>query len=380
MSKKNKQIILAVTNDLATDQRMHKVANTLKKAGFAPMLVGRKFKNSKELGNRSYTTKRFRLWFKKGPLFYANYNLRLFFFLLFKKSEVFVANDLDTLPACYYAYRLKKIFRNKTIKLVYDSHELFTEVPELNGRNFVKKTWLFIEKLILPKIKNSYTVCQSIADEYYEKYKVKMKLVYNYPYYESTKTKSPKLYIELPDNQKIILYQGALNIGRGIEHVINLMDKIEGVKFVIAGKGDIEEELKNLVKDNQLNDKVIFTGVIPLEQLSDLTKKADLGLVLQEDFSLSYRYVLPNRLFDFMKAEVPILASNLPELNKIVSKEKIGLLIDCFEPDELLNKIKKLLFNENLITEVKSNLKKCNRKYSWESQEKMLTEFYKNLN
>ncbi len=379
MSKKNKQIILAVTNDLSTDQRVHKVAETIKKTGFSPMLVGRQLKTSEELSERSYTTKRFRLLFNKGPIFYANYNIRLFFFLLFKKSGVFVANDLDTLPACYFAYRLKKIFGNKIIKLVYDSHELFTEVPELNGRNFVKKTWLFLEKLILPKIKNSYTVCQSIATHYQKKYGIKMHIVSNFPFYNDLIPNNKILGINLPENKKIILYQGALNIGRGIEHVIKIMDKIDDVIFVIAGKGDIENDLKKLVNKNQLNDKVIFTGAIPLEQLSELTKKADLGLVLQENLSLSYRYVLPNRLFDFMKAETPILASNLPELNKIVSKEKIGLLVEGFEPNELLNKINELLFNENLITEIKSNLAKCNKNYSWESQEKMLTEFYENL-
>ncbi len=380
MTKKNKQIILAVTNDLSTDQRVHKVATTIIKAGFSPLLVGRKLKTSHPLGKRNYSTKRFRLLFNKGPLFYANYNLRLFFFLIFKKSKVLVANDLDSLPACYFAYRIKKVFVDKNIKLVYDSHELFTEVPELNGRNFVKKTWLFLEKLILPKIKNSYTVCQSIATYYQKKYGIKMHIVSNFPLYNDLVTKNKILDINLPENKKMILYQGALNIGRGIEHLIKIINEIDNTIFIIAGRGDIENDLKKQVDKNQLSDKVIFTGAIPLEQLSKLTKMADLGIVLQEDLSLSYRYVMPNRLFDFMKAEVPILASNLPELNKIVSTEEIGLLVDGFDANELIESIKELLFNKELITKIKSNLRKSRKKYSWESQEEMLMKFYQNLN
>jgi glycosyltransferase involved in cell wall biosynthesis len=379
MLKKNKQVVLAVTNDLSTDQRVHKVATTLKNAGFMPLLVGRRLKTSQELDSRNYPTQRFRLLFKSGTLFYANYNLRLFFFLLAKKTEIIVSNDLDTLPASYFAYRIKRLFGNKKLELVYDSHELFTEVPELNGRNFAKKTWLFFEKLILPKLKNAYTVCQSIAEIYYAKYGIKMKVVYNYPLCGRTTNQTTKLKQELPDNQKIILYQGALNIGRGIEHVISIIDKIEGAIFVIAGKGDIEEQLKSLVKEKGLCDKVLFTGAIPLEQLPGLTQKADLGLVLQEDLSLSYHYVLPNRLFDFIKAQVPVLASDLPELRKIINKEKIGLLVKGFEQDVLVEKIKELLFNDDLAAEIKDNLNKNSKNYCWEKQEKKLIEIFKKI-
>ena len=104
-----------------------------------------------------------RLMFNKGPLFYAEYNIRLFFFLLFKKVDILVANDLDTLPANYLISRIRKKI------LVYDSHEYFTEVPELVGRDFVRRVWSGIEKRILPKIKYSYTVCESIARIYSEK-------------------------------------------------------------------------------------------------------------------------------------------------------------------------------------------------------------------
>src|SRR6478735_10941986 len=118
-----KKIIVSVSNDLSTDQRVKKVCAYLHANGFEVVLLGRKLKNSLEITDRPYKTKRFNLWFNKGALFYANLNIRLFFYLLFHKSDWLLANDLDTLPANYYA-------RGKRV-LVYDTHEIFCEVPEL---------------------------------------------------------------------------------------------------------------------------------------------------------------------------------------------------------------------------------------------------------
>ena len=168
MSNK-KRIIISVTNDIATDNRIRKVAQSLFNSGFEITVVGRKLKNSLSI-DRPYKIKRFRLLFNKGALFYASYNFRLFLFLLFQKADIFLSNDLDTLLANYLASRI----RNK--QLVYDSHELFTEVPELVDRPKVQKMWLAIEKRILPKLKKAYTVCDSIADYYKKKYGVEMVL------------------------------------------------------------------------------------------------------------------------------------------------------------------------------------------------------------
>ena len=101
MDKKIKklQIIASVTTDLVTDQRVHKISSSLVKQGFEVLVVGRQMKKSMAMSPREYRTKRFRLWFEKGPLFYASYNFRLFWFLLFSKTDILIANDLDTLLA-----------------------------------------------------------------------------------------------------------------------------------------------------------------------------------------------------------------------------------------------------------------------------------------
>ena len=329
-----KNVILSVTNDLTTDQRVHKVALTLIKSGFVPLLIGRKLENSHAIVDRSYQTKRMKLLFTKGPLFYAEYNFRLFLLLLFQKSDLLIANDLDTLLANYFVHKIKSFFYRKEIQLVYDSHELFTEVPELNDRPFVKNTWLAIEKMILPRIKHSYTVCDSISDEYNRKYGIKMQVVRNIPLCNKKTDEKKELnpLVKEYSGKKIILYQGALNVGRGIENVIHAMEFINNAIFVIIGDGDITNQLKNIVSDKGLKKKVQFVGKIPFNSLSKYTKRADIGIVLQEDLSLSYRFVLPNRLFDYIHAELPVIASDLPEIKKIFSENEIGLLVYDFNP------------------------------------------------
>ena len=170
-----KRVIVSVTTDLIIDQRVHKVCLFLKKHGLDVVLVGRKRKNSLPLGERSYKTKRMFLLFDRGPLFYAEYNIRLFFFLLFKRIDILVSNDLDTLLANYL------ISKMKGAKLVYDSHEYYTELPELQERKFVRSIWKYIEASILPKITHCYTVSQSVAEAYHKEYGIRMGVVRNVP-------------------------------------------------------------------------------------------------------------------------------------------------------------------------------------------------------
>lgn len=364
------RIIVSVTNDLVTDNRVHKICTSLADFGFEILLVGRRF-NFSEKVSRSYSIRRFRLMFNKGPLFYAEYNIRLFFFLLFSRAEIFLSNDLDTLPANYWALK----FRAK--KLVYDSHEYFTEVPELIGRSGTQKIWKRIEKRLVPRIKNAYTVCDSLAHIYSEKYHVPFKVIRNVPL--RNQENISKAEIELPNDKKIILYQGSLNTGRGIEQVISAMKFIENAVFLIIGKGDISEQLKALAEKEGVVHKVIFLGRVPVENLASYTKCAHLGISLEENLGLNYYYSLPNKIFDYIQAGVPVLASDFPEIKKIIETYQVGKCTLERDPVILSEIIKEMLFDEKLRMECLKNIEKAAIDLCWEKEEKILKEVFENL-
>jgi glycosyltransferase involved in cell wall biosynthesis len=347
------KITVSVTNDLTIDQRVHKVCTTLLQEGFQINLVGRKFKNSKPL-ERKYNTVRIQLFFNKSFLFFAEYNIRLFFYLLFTKTDAFLSNDSDSLPANYLASK----FRKKP--LIFDAHEMFPEVPEVVDRKFVKWCWQKIEDWIFPHLKYSYTVCQSIADVYNRKYNINMQVVRNIPF-----SGRPASYPAINANgKKALLYQGAVNMGRGIEWMIDAMPYLDDYVFYVVGGGDVLDELKERVKKMNLEGRVLFTGKIPFEQLAAYTQSADIGINLLENKGLNYYYSLPNRIFDYMRNQLPVLSVDFPEIRKIVAHYDTGVLIDCFEPEFLAKTIRKMTANGKN----EEGFAAANAELSWENE------------
>ncbi|SHJ76575.1 Glycosyltransferase involved in cell wall bisynthesis [Tangfeifania diversioriginum] len=362
-----KRIIVSVTNDLVSDNRVHKTCSTLADMGFNVLLAGRKLHHSPKLTPRSYSTRRFKLLFNKGPLFYACYNFRLFWILIFRKFDLLLANDLDTLPANYLAAKIKKK------PLVYDSHEYFTEVPELVNRTTVQRIWEGLEKQLVPKVNAAYTVCDSIARIYTEKYGVDFRVVRNVP---AKQNFNPGDDNTSENHEKIILYQGAVNIGRGLEQAILAMKYLQGAKLLIAGDGDIITELQQLTEREGLQNKVQFLGRLPIDELAQLTPQAHLGLSIEEDLGLNYRYALPNKLFDYIRARVPVLVTDLPEMATLVKHYQIGETIHALEPKLLAEKMEEMLENQAKQAEWKQNLETAARELNWENEKGILVKIF----
>lgn len=359
-----KKIIISVTNDLTTDQRVAKICNTFVGLDYDVILVGRVLNNSIPL-ERHYKTKRFKLLFNKGVLFYAEYNLRLFIFLLFSKKDMLWANDLDTLVASFLVSKLQKK------QLIYDSHELFTEVPELIHRKFVKKTWEVLESWMFPKLQNVITVSPSIASFYNKKYKVSCKVIRNFPY-KQTIIESAKM--SFPQNKKILLYQGSVNIGRGLELAIETIKLLPNYILVIVGDGDIFENLKIKIRNERLHQKVFLLGKKTPAALKKITPLATVGISIEEDLGLNYRYALPNKMFDYIQANVPVITSNLPEMKNIIEKYNIGQVLFKRSPEAL----------KRLVEEVSQNsydnqLKKAGDVLHWKKEEEKLIHFIKTI-
>ena len=366
-----KKVSLSVINDLVTDNRVHKVAVSLQKMGFRPVLIGRLLPESQPV-EREYQIHRMKLLFRKGPLFYLEYNLRLLFFLLKSKVDVYVANDLDTLAANFLASAIRRK------PLVYDSHEYFTEVPELIGRPVVRAVWARLEKMLVPRVDAAYTVCNSIAEVYKEQYKVDFKVVRNLPVCSATEkiTHPVTSSHQMSNSSKIILYQGALNLGRGIEAAIRSMQYLEEAELWLVGDGDLTAQLKELVADLQLGNKVKFLGRLPLHQLHEVTHQADLGISLEEDLGLNYRFALPNKLFDYIQAGVPVLVSDLPEMRSVVEHYQIGAVAGTHGRKELAELMKVALFDQEKRQTWKLNLPLAATELCWQNEEEVLQDIY----
>jgi len=369
ITKRGRRVVISVTNDLVTDQRVNRIATTLHNNGYEVLAVGHKLKTPCPV-QRPYKTKLLWLIFNRKMFFYAEYNIRLFLFLLFVRADIFLSNDTDTLPANYLASWIRRK------KLVFDSHEMFPEVPEVVGRKTVKKVWTRIENLFFPKLKNCYTVCQSIADVYNQRYNINMQVIRNISIYKPAENKEKRINVS---DKKILLYQGAVNVGRGIEWTIDAMPYIDNAVFYVAGDGDILQRLQNYVTEKQLNEKVIFLGRIPFEELHAYTVSADLGISLLENKGLNYYYSLPNRIFDFMHAHVPIIATDFPEIHKVVAGSGTGVLIDGHEPEALAHAIQAALTEWEHKPEKSAIFNEACKQYNWETEEKKLLMIFETL-
>ncbi|SHF30241.1 Glycosyltransferase involved in cell wall bisynthesis [Mariniphaga anaerophila] len=362
-SEVKKRIIASVTSDLVSDNRVHKTCLTLTNMGFEVLLVGRKLPTSLPLSERLYSVKRLNLLFTKGPLFYACFNIRLFCLLLFSKFDLLLANDLDTLPANFFISKLKRK------PMVYDSHEFFTEVPELQERPRVRKIWERMEQKMVPSLKNAYTVCNSIASIYTEKYGVRFRVVRNVPFSQPVPTGKKA---DSETGEKTILYQGAVNVGRGLKQAILAMHFVDSAKLVIAGDGDIRNELEELTREEGLQSKVQFLGRLPIADLAKLTSTADLGISIEEDIGLNYRFALPNKLFDYIQAKVPVLVTNLPEMAAIVNQYKIGEVAPTLESPKLAKLFSEMLTDQSKRAVWKKNLETASSELTWENEAEVL--------
>lgn len=375
MALSNNRIFVSVSNDLFSDMRVDKICNTLISMGFEVTLVGRKLPTSLALTPRSYGTKRIRLFFKKGALFYAELNVRLFWYLLFKKQSVLLANDLDTLLANYWVSKIRGT------QLVYDSHEYFTEVPELKEGSFAKNTWIKIEKAIFPKLKSVYTVCDSIAQIYQEKYGVDVKVVRNIPRRKQKVNYVTRAELGLPMDKHILLLQGAgINLDRGAEEMVEAMKYLpDNYLFVIVGGGDVFEKLKEIIFINKLESKVLIKGKIPYLDLVQYTHAADLGLSMDKNTNLNYEYSLPNKLFDYLHHETPVLASNLTEIRKIIKTHGVGWILKNHNPETIALQIQDIFENKSDFDKKKINTKLASELLTWENEELVLKQIYASL-
>ena len=234
-------------------------------------------------------------------------------------------------------------------------------------------TWKFIEDMIFPHLKYVVAVNASVAGLYMKDYPVPVLVVRNVPYRRVKTISGKKDELGIPSAAKVILYQGALNVDRGLEEAILAMKylKQEAV-LVIAGTGDIDEKLKLLVAEEKLEDRVRFTGQVPFQELHFVTAIADLGLSVEKDTGINYQNCLPNKFLDYIQARVPVLVTPFPEMKQIVEQYGIGGFIGSHDPSHLAKRIDEMLGNPAVMAEYRANLDKAANELCWENESSVL--------
>lgn len=354
-----KRIFVSVSNDVYNDNRVKKTCRSLNSYGLDVHVLCKKSLECNNSSKTFYKTHPIKFFFKRNFLYYAELNTKLFFKLIFKRIDILWANDLDTLLPLFIISKL----RNKP--LIYDSHELFTQVPELNTNPFAKKIWLFIEKHTVPKLKYVITVCNPIKDYFKKEYNIEAKVVRNIPLYNE----SNQIRKHYPLKEKIIVWQGAANIDRSLEDLVLAMKEIDA-KLIIMGRGDIIPTLKQEIKNNNLEDKVFLLGRLPFEEMMEQTRKATIGLSLDRPTNENYKISLPNKIFEYINAATPLLCTPLQEIKNIVEQYSVGKFIENPDSINLINSINHLLNNNDELQKMSDNCLIAQKELSWQKEEK----------
>jgi glycosyltransferase involved in cell wall biosynthesis len=353
-----KKIVFAVTNDITQDRRMIRICTTLHKNGYEVELVGRQLPHSAPLTSYAFRTHRISCIFNKGPKFYAEFNIRLFWYLKKCKADIYGAIDYDTLKG------VTKAARSLGKKIVFDAHEWFEEVPELEGREKVKKYWKRIAKNHIPRTNLNYTVSEGIAEKLSGLYFRPFEVIHNYPVLRPGVEPSAI-------REDIIVYVGVLNKGRGLPEIIKAMHDING-KLWIVGDGDIREELWRLVSSENLLHKIIFKGFVAPEDLDGLLRQARVGLNLLDGKSQSYKYSLANKFFDYIHAGTPQVFMDFPEYERYNREHRIGASIMDLRKDSLVYAINHLLSDRNYWFNFHVTCLHARKIWCWQKEERKL--------
>jgi glycosyltransferase involved in cell wall biosynthesis len=372
---KNKKIIVLVSSDLVTDQRVLKECATFHSQGFIVEVHCRRLKHSLPLPKTlPYIIKPMRLVTETGVLMFLHLNITLLFRLLFAQGEIIWSNDLDTLLPAFITCRI----RHK--RLVYDSHELYTETPSLIDRPFKRSIWKAVESLCVKRLHYMITVNESIKDIYQKTYQIPVSVVRNVP---PLKVTEPIIAKDLKlEGRNILILQGSgINKGRGAIELVEAMELLDDRFFlIIAGSGDIVPDLKQMVVKKKLSGKVLFTGRLPYQEMLAYTKSAYIGIIPEkvEIGSASY-LTLPNKLFDYIHAGIPVLSTNGFEVARIINSYRIGKIVEGSSPEHFALALTEIFENKEQLAVWKANTGIARETFCWENEEKVIVEMLNKL-
>ncbi|MEE9429834.1 MAG: glycosyltransferase [Melioribacteraceae bacterium] len=357
-----KKIVIAFLGNAYHDSRVVNLIDSLEQENYKVKTISFDWK-TKDFKTQLGETSIHKLDKSKSSLsFYFN-----FFFLLIKnllkhKAQIYFAEDIYTLPVVYYFAKLNKA------KVYYNSREIYAHLAGLRNKGLIQSIIARVERTFIHKVDAVLVTGQMDAEYLEEAYGIEnLVVVRNLPKYKKEIIPIDlREKLKISKEEKIILYQGVILEGRGILYLIKLLDKTNNAHFVIVGDGEFRKEFEKYANDSTVKNRVHFIGAVKHEELLSYTVVADIGVSLIENISISYYYALPNKLFEYIMAGVPILSSKLPQMEKVVEEYKVGQCVDMTNDDEVVQTLNKMLGNNELLKEYSTNCKKAAKELNWE--------------
>ena len=369
----NKKVLITFLGNIDYDTRCYNLYNTLKVNGFDVSFTGFDWltENFKPVQGETTIHK-----LQKGFLslsFYLKFIWHIKLTLFSSRASIFFAEDIYTLPFAVIFGKLKRV------KIIYDSRELYGFLAGLNERKIIQSFWKTVEKICIKHVDHIITTGSMDSDVLKEMYGANNTVVLrNLPRFYKPEQQTDLInQLGISKDKKILLYQGVILKGRGIEKIFDILPEMSEFVFVLIGGGEFEDYYKKLAVEQNVIDQVFLIGKFNQEDLPKLTPSADVGIALIENISKSYYYALPNKLFEYIMAEVPVVVSNLPQMKEIVDKYNVGFAVDPDNKDELITALNNLTSDEMGYKKFKQNCKIASEELNWENEVGNLLELLK---
>lgn len=375
MNKDKKNIVFAVYDHLYTEYRGFKVANSFLKFGHKPKIIGVKYSNDKVLsGWEEIKVRRIKIYRSFSfPINMMIFWIKLLFKLLVTKADIIYSHDIFPLLPVYVA----SIF--KGIPFVYDAHEFWHGNSQVENRPFIKNFWTKYERFFIKKADKVITVSNPIAEELKKIYELgDIKVFTNLPMLKKIPSDREFLRekLNIDKKKKIVLYQGHILYNNGLDDVVRSFVNVDSkAVLVLLGEGKEKDSLKELSSELNLSNRIYFLDEVPHSELIKYTVCADIGLCLIKNSGKSFYWSTPNKMFEYIQAGVPQLASNFPEISKVVKDNIVGKVVDPSDCKIISETLNIMLNDRGMLGDMKENCKNVEQKYSWESIEEELVEY-----
>lgn len=371
---KARKILIVFLGNIAHDSRSFKMYNSFIDLGYDVKVLCARGPNESILESQDVVyiaLKNYKRAIAKILAFY----LKSIFFIPKLHADIIIASDFFSLPIAWLISKMRKS------KLIYDSREFYSSLASLHGRRLKQQLIIKLEKFFASKCNAILTVNHSIYEMLSTKfYNIKIQILRNLPH----KKNQSKIFA-LPSNlfapnDTLLVYLGLFHPGRGLKLYFDIIEKLttelSSVKLLLIGKGELKWEIEKEIKDRKLENFVFIFGPYAPDQYILFPKVRKLiGLCIIEPLSTSYIFSLPNKIFEYMQHQIPFVASDFPEIRKVVEKYKVGILVNPEDFENILKAIKELIENDALYDKLKENCKMALNELNWEEEFKKLHEF-----